>query len=373
VLEQFSATIEKIYSAAAGAIAWREALIAIEDLTGSAGAVIDLVPKVQSEPRKTLAGSFTEENCADYARDYQAVCPRIRHALQHPDLQTQFDYQFMTESGMDRDPVYHWFGTHGLRYYIGSAVAATPNYLAFVSLQRTRRQGHVGAGDVELFDLLKPHLAKAASLADQLGTLRDSDRLSSMLLEGLPQAVFALGADGVVLFANLRAERMLLDGDGLRVEGGRLTAATGDDQQLLDTMITSAMNPLSRPLGGWATLHRPSGRRPLAVYVSALPRDSGFLGPSAKVLLLVHDPAERCCVDIAMLTSMYGMTQTEARLASALSGGHSIESAAAMLHMQPATARSHLKSIFRKAGVGRQQDLVRLLTSLSTFPPLRTA
>lgn len=106
MLEQFSATVEKIYSAAAGTLAWREALLAIEDLTGSAGAVIDLVPKVDGGPRKTLAGSFTEENCADYARDYQPICPRIRHALEHADTQTQFDYQFMTESDMDRDPVY---------------------------------------------------------------------------------------------------------------------------------------------------------------------------------------------------------------------------------------------------------------------------
>jgi DNA-binding CsgD family transcriptional regulator len=38
--------------------------------------------------------------------------------------------------------------------------------------------------------------------------------------------------------------------------------------------------------------------------------------------------------------------------------------------MQLATARSHLKAVFRKLGVNRQQDLVRLLTSLSSLTPL---
>ena len=70
-----------------------------------------------------------------------------------------------------------------------------------------------------------------------------------------------------------------------------------------------------------------------------------------------------------MLASLYGLTDAEARLAGALSGGHSLESAAALLRIQPSTARAHLKAVFRKVGVNRQQDLVRLLASLSTAVP----
>ena len=171
MLEQFSATVEKIYAASAGETPWAHALVAVENLTGSAGAVIDLVPTSEGIPRETLAGSFTEDNCAEYAGIYQAICPRIRFAMDHPDHGTQYDYLFMTETAMDRDPVYDWFGKHGLRYYVGSRVADAPNYLTYVSLQRTRRQGHVESGDVATFELLKPHLARAVSLADQLGPL----------------------------------------------------------------------------------------------------------------------------------------------------------------------------------------------------------
>jgi DNA-binding CsgD family transcriptional regulator len=65
-----------------------------------------------------------------------------------------------------------------------------------------------------------------------------------------------------------------------------------------------------------------------------------------------------------MLGGVYGLTEAEARLASALSAGHSIESAAANLGVQVTTARSQLKSVFRKVGVNRQQDLTRILASL---------
>lgn len=368
VLDQFSATIEKIYKAASGGSRWEDALIAVENLTGSAGAVIDLIPKSDALVRKTLAGSFTEENCAEYAGTYQAICPRIRYAVEHPGADTQYDYLFMTERSMDRDPVYDWFGKHGLRYYVGCSVTSTPNYLAYASLQRTRRQGHASPKDVELFNLLKPHLTHAVSLADQLGTLRSYQQFSSAVFEALPQAVFALDGNGLVLFANAAAEEVIGSCDGLRVEAGCLRCALPSEQAPLETRIRGAIVPLGGCSSAWTRVSRVSGRLPYAVFVAPLHvADEDLLATEAKVLLVVHDPCARRNPDLHMLTAIYGLTETEARLASAISAGHSLESAAASLHMQIATARSHLKSVFAKLGVNRQQDLVRLLTSLSSI------
>ena len=97
--------------------------------------------------------------------------------------------------------------------------------------------------------------------------------------------------------------------------------------------------------------------------------DDELLSANAKVLVIVHDTAQRRGADLDMLAALFGLTDAEARLASALSAGHSLESAAAMLGIRQATARTELKSVFRKAGVSRQQDLVRLLTSLSSIGP----
>jgi len=371
VLDQFSRTVEKLYAAAAGACSWQEALVAVEDLTGSAGAVIDLVPKSDSVARRTLAGSFTEENCAEYAERFQSICPRVRYAMQQGGWRTQYDYLFMTEAEMDRDPVYEWFGSHGLRYYLGSPAAHTPNYMMFVSLQRTRRQGHAAPKDVELFDLVKPHLARAAGLADQMGTLRSYRTFSSAMLEALPQAVFALSAGGAVLFANGKGRALLSLWDGLSVDGGRLAARLPPEQARLDARIAEATNPLGAHPSGWTRLSRPSGKLPFALFVAPLVLEEDEpIAAHARVIVVVHDLAEQRCAEAEMLVSLYGLTETEARLASALSGGHSLQSAAALLGMQPGTARTHLKQIFRKLGVNRQQDLVRLLTSLSTVTPL---
>ncbi len=370
MLEEFSATVEIIYAAAAGSCRWRDALIAVENLTRSAGAVIDLIPKSPAFAPKTLAGSFSEENCAEYAGSYQAICPRIRYAMQNPSLETQYDYLFMTEAQMDRDPVYEWFGRHGLRYYFGSAVTDACNYRAFVSLQRTRRQGHADKQDVRLFDWLKPHLARGVSLADQLGSLRSHQCFSSAVMDGVPQALFALDRDGTILFANSRAQAFLHAADGLCSRDGRLGTALGSEQAALDRLIGEAALVDIAASSGWARVSRPSGALPYAVFVAPLRGDDEeLLAASANVLVVVHDTAQRRAADRSMLVALFGLTDAEARLASALSAGHSLESAAVSLGIREATARSELKSVFHKLRVNRQQDLVRLLTSLSSMVP----
>jgi DNA-binding CsgD family transcriptional regulator len=369
VLDQFSATIEKLYAAAADGTQWRQALIEVEDLTGSTGAVLDLIPKTAELAPRTLSGSFSEENCAEYARTYQAICPRIRFGVERSRGRTQVDYMFMSEHEMDRDPVYDWYGTHGLRYHI-AGVSKCSGYIAAFSVQRTRRQGHANERDVALFDLLKPHLSRALSLADQLGTLRSFQRFNSALFQALPQAVFALDGGGIVLLANDAAERLIAACDGLGLEGGRLQATIPAERTSLENSIRSATVATGECSTGWTRVSRPSGRLPYAVFVAPLQvADEELLAARARALVVVHDPSTHQVPDLDVLKSVYALTDTEARLASAIGGGHSLESAAASLHMQLATARTHLKTIFTKLGVHRQQDLVRILTTLGSIAP----
>ena len=370
MLEQFSATINKIYAAAADAGGWVDALHSIEELTGSAGAVIGFVPK-RCEVGFNLAGRFTAEQCATYSEHYQPICRRTRYMIEHPELDVICDALLITEMEMDTDPVYEWFGQHGLRYFVGTALPETQQYRAIFSLQRSPTQGHVQRNDIELFKLITPHLARALNLADQLGTLRSHHRFSSAILEALPQAVFALDNQGHVLFANASATALLSVGNGLGCFEGRLRTRHPSEQPRLDAMIRdAALMPISAA-SGWSRISRVDGGLPYAVFVAPLNvADEELTAARAEVLVVVHDTSEHRCASVEMLTGVYGLTETEARLASALSGGHSLESAAVLLHMAPATARAHLKAVFRKINVNRQQDLVRVLASLSVHAPL---
>lgn len=366
IQDQLSHTIEKIYAAAGNPALWEEALVAIENFTGSTGAVLDLVPKEPTVAPRTFAGSFNRQDCADYALNHMSRCPRIAFAIKHPEIPIHYDRLTLSEAEMDRDPVYEWFGKHGLRYYIAGWVGDGRTSRAYCSLQRSRRQGHAEPEDIEQFALIQRHVAQALSLALRIGTLEQQRRFDLGLLEALPYAVFALDGGRRVLFASARAERMLALGDGLICADGRLQCRLPAQQPLLDRLIAAALsNDAKVARGGWARLHRASRRRPYLCFVSMLAGGGELIADFApRAMVVIGDPDESVLPDEQALRQLYGLTDSEARVATALASGHSLQSAAEYLNVSHETLRSHLKHIFRKLGIGRQQDLVRALASL---------
>ena len=105
MLDQFSATVQKIYAAGSGASAWSEALFSIEELTGSTAAVINLVPNGPNVAPKTFVGSIAEEDVVEYVQDYMALCPRIAAGVAMPNANYICDYMILSEAEIDRDPV----------------------------------------------------------------------------------------------------------------------------------------------------------------------------------------------------------------------------------------------------------------------------
>lgn len=369
MLNQFSTTVEKIYAAAAGATDWADALRAIEEYTGSTGAVLNFVPKNDLALPICLAGSFSDNDCAEYAQNYMWRCPRIAFGLSHQDVPIHFDRMILTEYDMDRDATYEWYGKHGLRYYVAGWIGESGTHRAYMSLQRSRRQGHVEPKQVEEFALVVKHMAQALALSVKLGTLDQWRQVGLAVLEGMQHAVFVLGADGAVLATNARADELIAAADGIAIFGRRLRCDGAAQQVNLDRLIHAAISPeTDAPRGGWQRIERPSGRAPLLTLVSHFAAcESLFSSFEPRALVIIGDPHSESPSVMQMLQETYALTPTEACLASALASGHSLESAAASLGMQVTTARSHLKSIFAKLGVNRQQDLVRLLTSISSI------
>ena len=106
---------------------------------------------------------------------------------------------------------------------------------------------------------------------------------------------------------------------------------------------------------------------PAPALVAVIVPEAGCGGRSAFVKLGART---HLVISIAMVAAALRLERgriAEARLAVALAGGHSLQSAAQLLQVSPETVRFHLKNLFRKLGVNRQQDLVRMLLELSTI------
>lgn len=376
--EDFGSAILKLHEAAIDPALWPTALQAIEELT-NCGVVLQFNPKTTACPGITMAGQFSEEQCETYGREFLPICPRVAFAIQRPDLRIVYDSMLgMSEAELNRDPVYDWFRQNGLRYFIAANLGETDDYHLLTSLQRTPGQGHVQRQDIELYEQLVPHISLAVRTAQVIGSLKSHWRFGASMLDSMPQAVYGVGRQGRVVFANATGEALLRSNDGLSLKGGVLMAARADDsrrlQQLIGQAITAATDGSNGPAGGWLRIPRPSGRLPFAVLISPvisqalheICRNEGLIaaqGPSAMVI--IHDQEIRRNFDEKVLRTLYGLTPTEARIAVLVSRGLNTDDVASQFGIAVATVRVHLRSIYRKLGIKDRGELIALATILS--------
>lgn len=171
----------------------------------------------------------------------------------------------------------------------------------------------------------------------------------------LPLAVFALDDAGAILFSNRRARRYLDAGSGIRASHGHLRCEFSEDSSGLGAAVRRA-----------ATLAE--GQAPIVVTARRSSPGRRFellLLPGASrgvVMVFAYVPDEGESVSQALVRKLYGLSERESEVASAVVAGRTLEQAAQALSVDKETVRSHLKRVFSKTETSRQAELVRLLS-----------
>jgi DNA-binding CsgD family transcriptional regulator/PAS domain-containing protein len=257
-----------------------------------------------------------------------------------------------------------------LFYLLGGFVAEDAKQSVSMYSFRSLRAGPFSDESFQLLRLLIPHFQNAAKLHSRLGAMHAG--LES--LNTLAAAVFAVNPDGQILHMNESACRILEANDGVTAPLARITAWSRSEHIALraaihKTSLAAMGNGLK--IEGALLIHRPSGKRPYAVRVRPI-RSSLLLGvtQTAGAVIFVVDPESADQVNPDVFIRSFGLTPAEAKVATILMNGKSLEECAAELKISMNTARTHLKRTLSKTGTQRQAELVRLL--LRSFGRLRS-
>jgi len=186
------------------------------------------------------------------------------------------------------------------------------------------------------------------------------------VLEGLPSALFVVDTSLRLLLHN-RGARQLLEHGSVALRAGHLDAPTEEGSRRLEAFVKgiAAADPLSEALSPpeSLTLESPGGA---AILVQALlMRPASEQSPSQPgvVALFLLDPAVRGGLDEDSLRHVYGLTETEARVAALIGNGSSVEAVARGLNLPVPVVRTHLKQVLDKTHSERSSDLIRRLLS----------
>ena len=241
------------------------------------------------------------------------------------------------------------------------------------ALLRGEREGPFGPREVESLTRVMPHLERLTRLRQLVRSMRHERDDLRRALDVVPSAVAILDPSGKVLCANAAAEALFRASRGLRMEGGKLTAARASEARALAAAIARSAvvsdaaekRPASAALSPTEPIAISSAEgESLSVVLFALRPRSTIRETSsraARVLAIIHDPARRIVLKPEIVAKVHGLTATEASVAAALAEGRTLAEFADAHGCTEQTARVHLKRIFDKTRTNRQADLVRVL------------
>jgi DNA-binding CsgD family transcriptional regulator len=226
------------------------------------------------------------------------------------------------------------------------------------------------ATEVELLRFLAPHLQRAFRLYVQFCGLKGRSLGSERAFDLLPTATIFLGPKGEIVFMNRSAEALVAERNGLTASSAGLRAeCQGESKLLAKTILAACSTSVSNGLsaGGTILVSRRE-RPPLQILVSPI-RNSriGIRHQAIAAVAFVSDPLRQQRPAQEVLRALYRLTWAECRVALLLSDGHAPRKIANMVGVADSTVRSQIKSIFSKAGVRRQGELIRLLMSNSAI------
>lgn len=242
-----------------------------------------------------------------------------------------------------------------------------------LGLPRTARGRPFEDDDLQLLDLLLPHLRRAVHMQTRLDTLAGKERITSAALDALSHAIAVVDERCRPLFLNRAAQQVLARHDGVALNASMLCASTNRLTQMLHALVARVTGAVSREArGGAIALMRPSGKRALNALVARLSGESGWpyvpeSGHAA--LILISDPERDAIASEDILMSLYGLTPAEARIAGRLGQGESLAAVADSLGVLTSTARTHLHHAFAKTATQRQSELARLVEQAAMLAP----
>ena len=197
-----------------------------------------------------------------------------------------------------------------------------------------------------------------------LGASRNGTLAAAAALDAVGKPIFVLDSHGRLLHANAAAHVDKVRADWLVICGDRLVQLVSAETDAAPTLVCRAALGQVQTVRLW----RPAasgGVRCAAARLVPLGEDNAcrMAWPRAAVLLLIDEQAADLGAQrIPALTLRYRLTATESQMLAQLGDGLSLADIASVNGVSIHTVRTHLKHLFEKFGVGRQSDLIRLLS-----------
>ena len=309
----------------------------------------------------------------DYQEYYGAFDPFFKLSTETAPMGTAVaDYQMIPDR-KELEEVCSEFFTGIMQpydlYFIGGVTLFNDSErIGALTLNRAQKQGPMLQQHLGLLTEIAPHVQRALRIHSEFVRLKSEERALRAGFDKLVMGLVLFDHMATPVYINPLAESILQNHPAIQFRNNMVNATNDEENKVLRRLLYSAVNQHEDidARGGPIGLHHPEKATPLPVMITPL-HHSDFLGKDnanyVAAAMYITDPENKIPLSPEVLSDVFNLTPKESAVAVALTNGLSIEEISDINGTTLNTVRSQVKAIFRKTGVNRQTELVRILLS----------
>jgi len=365
----FSYLIGEVYEASREPAHWQNVLRLISRMTRSTAASLVYCDNGRNKVRLAFSAGWAEPILNEYNEHWGRLDPMFELNRQMvPIGVAKACHQIVpdrTELESRAPEFYDWFKKHGGYYIARATLFEEGDRQAAITLHRGMEQGKWSNRRMQLLTELVPHIQRAVKIQRQFARLGTQENALQTGLDKMVIGVVLFDRDGKIVHLNPMASAIIKKHPAVKLMGDRLIATHPEDGRKLNLLLTvaarqTATDDQPKALG----LRCTSNRNILPVLISPVQPVANLCDPEAnriRTAMYFSDPLRSHPMSPDTLIETYGLTAAEAWVAISVANGLSMEELAEQSGTSINTARSQLRSIFRKTNTSRQAELVKLL------------
>jgi PAS domain-containing protein len=223
-LETFSKVVEAVYDCALDPTRWQDTVRLMADLCRSQVCLIGVYDYINGRGELSYNFGQAEEYIRLHEGKYKGMNPFWSAVMMQPIGVVTTQAMLIDDNEFWETRFYQeWCKPQRYLDMVNFKIVQTEHRIGWWAAHRVEGQPRYGTGDIDLINLLVPHVCRAIRISDALNLQTIRSEALEATLDALTSSVYLLDRLGRIIYMNRAAERQVERGDVIRIENDQLT------------------------------------------------------------------------------------------------------------------------------------------------------
>ena len=264
-----------------------------------------------------------------------------------------------------------WHEGNGVADCLAVLVMRQQGRVGALNIVTSKRRRPISTEDQSRLELLAPHIRRSVVIGDLFELNQRDEQVFKEVIDCFAYAVFVVGENMRLHYANPQAEIMLRDGFAVQASLNALAFKNEMAQAAISKAVT--LGERDEVALGTVGIGVPLARvqRPAVAHVLPLARriEGAQFHSNAIAAIFVATAGQNPVPAIDAIAALFGLTAAEKRVASQVAGGMTRTEISTASGVSDGTIKSQLAAIYDKTGASGQRELELLIRDLT--PPVK--